>query len=140
MKKITRENIPTIFFFKNPFRKTIPPTNKNPSPKEGNNMEDIVNVIKHITYGESSLGGKYEEEGEDETNEEDQSGNDKEDSKLESYSLWDISHNLFRGDEDDEDIGEMNLYHNAYNTRSKGFPAIVYSPSTSKNGKKSSTT
>jgi hypothetical protein len=140
MKKIIRENIPTRVFFKTPFRKTIPPTNKNPSPIEGINMEDIVNVIKPLTYGESSLGGQDEEEGEDETNEEDQSGNDKEDSKLEAYSLWDISHNLFRGDEDDDDVGEMNLYHNAYNTRSKFFPAIVDSPSTYENGKKSSTT
>jgi hypothetical protein len=60
MKNIARENIPTRFFFKTPFRKTIPPTNKNPSPTEGINMEDIVNVIKSLTYGESSLGGQDE--------------------------------------------------------------------------------
>jgi hypothetical protein len=51
--------------------------------------------------------------------------------------FWDVSHNLLEEYEGD-DVEEIHLSQNYYNTRSKGLPTTSYSPSTYEPIKKTS--
>jgi hypothetical protein len=89
MKRNVGEGTSTKNFFKTPFKKTTPPTNKTTPPTEGINMEDFINMFKSLAFGgEASSDGKDEEEGEEETKKEDQSGDAEETFGQEVNSFW----------------------------------------------------